>query len=722
MAQKALKSLEPGQIGPLTLRNRLLRMGANPWPGNVEPPDFRIPQRLIEYYGQLAAGGAGLVTIAGGLVELASPEEYQNFRIDGDDCIPNMKAVADAIHAGGCPAFFQVMSPYPAFDPNRAGALSLAASSLTQEEMNGLVPFLAAPREITKEEIKTLVGRYVETCVRLKAAGFDGIELNSGHVHFHNTFLSPAWNRRSDEYGGNAENRTRMLREIIQAVKAALGQDFVIINLITGCEYNLQNGITVADAVEHAKWLEQAGSDAIHVRNEIYHDAREGITVRTAHEVPDIELYPALIDKDLSTYGIDTSFGKGVAAWSLAAAKIKAAVSVPVVCSGRMDAIVADKLISAGKLDFINHCRRSIADHQYAKKFMEGREEDVRPCTGCFTCYETSERCLISWCMVNPSNLGGYEYASIKEAEVRKKVLIIGSGAAGLESARVAALRGHAVTIVEQEPVLGGTLPLAAFIKDFEEDFLGFSQWQVRQVEKLGVRVQLKTKADTAFVQRFAPDVVVVAVGGAEQVPDIPGINNKIVVTGAALHDQMKTATKFFNTTMLGKLSKMFLPLGRCIVIMGGALHGVQTARFLVARGRKVVIVEESNEIGSGLYDCGPKPQMLKWLLDQGCEFITNATFKEVTSAGLVISGKDGDEQLIKADNVITALPMLDNLSLYTQLKPLVPEAYAIGDCNRLVIEMPLPPLIVQPVDTKSVWPSYTSTAIREAYRIMREV
>jgi 2,4-dienoyl-CoA reductase (NADPH2) len=697
-------------------------MGANPWPGNVDPPDFRIPQRLIEYYGQLASGGAGLVTIAGGLVELENPQEYQNFRIDGDDCIPNMKAVADAIHAGGCPALFQIMSPYPAFDPNRAGALSLAASGLTQDEMNGLVPFLAAPREMTKEEIKTLVGRYVETCIRLKKAGFDGIELNSGHVHFHNTFLSPAWNRRTDEYGGDAEGRTRMLREIIQAVKTELGKDFVIVNLITGCEYNLKNGITVSDAMEHAKWLESAGSDAIHVRNEVYHDAREGITVRTAHEVPDIDLYPALIDKDLSAYGIDTSFGKGIAAWSLAAGKVKEAVSIPVICSGRMDAHVADKLISAGMLDFVNHCRRSIADHEYAKKFMEGREEDVRPCTGCFTCYETSERALISWCMVNPSNLGGSEYATVPSAETKKKVLIIGSGAAGLESARVAAMRGHDVTIVEKGSMLGGTLPLAAFIKDFEEDFLGFSQWQVRQIEKLGVKVQLKTTADAAFVQKFAPDVVVVAIGGAEDTPDVPGMNNKIVITGGVLHDQMRTATKFLNTTTLGKLSKMFLPLGKRIVIMGGSLHGVQTARFLVARDREVVIVETSSEIGSGLYDCGPKPQMLKWLLDQGAGFIANASFKEVTNKGLVIINRDGNEELIEADNVITALPMLDNLTLFDELRPLVPEIYAIGDCNRLVIDVPLPPLIVQPVDTKSVWPSYTSTAIREAYRIMREV
>jgi 2,4-dienoyl-CoA reductase (NADPH2) len=722
MTTKRLKALEPGKIGSLHLKNRLLRMGANPWPGNVEPPDYRIPQRLIEYYGQLAQGGAGLVTIAGGLVELVSPLEYQNFRIDTDDCIPNIKAVADAIHAGGCPALFQIMSPYPAFDPNRGGALSLAASTLTQEDMNGLVPFLAPPRGITKEEIQQLVQRYVQTCARLKAAGFDGIELNSGHCHFHNTFLSPAWNRRTDEYGGNAENRTRMLREIIQAVKAELGQDFVIINLITGSEYNLQNGITVADAIAHAQWLESAGSDAIHVRNEVYHDAREGITVRTAHEVPDIELYPALINADLREYGIDTSFGKGVAAWSLAAAKIKEAVNVPVICSGRMDAHVASKLISAGKLDFINHCRRSIADHDYARKFMEDREADVRPCTGCFTCYETSERALISWCMVNPSNLGGSEYATVKPAPKRKKVLVIGSGAAGLEAARVAALRGHDVTIVEKEAALGGSLPLAAFIKDFQEDFLGFSQWQVRQVEKLGVETRLNCEATPEFVRQFGADVVVVAVGGAENVPSLPGINNKIVMTGAALHEQLKAATKFFNPATLGKLSKMFLPLGKRIVVMGGALHGVQTARFLVARGRKVVIVETSDEIGSGLYDCGPKPQMLKWLLDQGTEFITGAVFREITNEGLIITNCTGGERLVAADNIVTALPMLDNLALYESVKPLAEEVYAIGDCNRLVIDTDLPPLIVQPVNTKSVWPSYTSTAIREAYRIMREV
>jgi 2,4-dienoyl-CoA reductase (NADPH2) len=726
MAKKLAKVLEPGQIGSICTKNRLLRMGANPWQG-PDNADRTIADVLVDYYEDIAAGGAGLVVIAGGHIQLTTNENMGGFRTDTDEYIPSMKRVADVIHKYDCPVLLQIMTPYPTFKPAPEGADSIASSALSAEELEGLVPFYMPTREMTKDEIALLVKRYAEQAVRLKKADFDGVEINSGHVHLHNTFLSPAWNRRTDEYGGDAENRTRLLREIITAIRAEVGKDFVIVNLISGAEYNLKNGITVADAIEHARWLERAGSDGIHVRMEAYHDAIEGIAVRGAREVPDVELYPALIDKDLSAYGIDTSFGKGIAAWSLSASEIKKKINIPVICSGRLDAYVGEQLVAAGKLDFINICRRHIADPDYAGKLIAGRDDDVRPCTGCYTCYETTEHGVSSWCMVNPTILKGHDYASINPAAKKKRVLIIGSGAAGLEAARVAALRGHVVTVVEKDSALGGTLPLAGLIKDFQEDFVGFSRWQVRQVEKLGVSVKLKTLADASFVKDFAPDVVVIAVGGAENLPDLPGIDNGIVITGDVLHKHLRKATKFFSASMLGKLSKLFLPLGKEVIVMGGAIHGVQTARFLTARGRHVTIVEESDEIGSGLYGTGCKPRILEWLFDQGTKFIKSVKYLRITDVGLMVVEPDGTKRLIEADNIVTALPMLPNAALFEQIKALgtVPEICAIGDCNPLVFKEEYPPLMLtsrDPVATKSVWPGHTVTAIREAYRIMRKV
>ena len=717
-------ALMPGRIGSMEVRNRLVRMGAQVMPVQSDSDENKFSDKLVDYYEALAAGGMGFVSVAGALVRIDGDPDAPGFNPDTDACIPGLQKVTDAIHRHGAKAVAQMLTPYPALPVGAMAGnfLSLGASTLSQKDLDGLVPFFVPPTEMTHEQIEKLTANYVVMARRLSQAGFDAVELNGGHVHFFNTFFSPAWNRRTDEYGVNAHGRTKVMRDIVRAIKAELGFDFPVITLINACEFNLEGGITLADGIEHAKELEAAGSDAIHVRVEIYHDEVPGITVRTVHEIPDVDLYPALIDENLTKYGIDTSFGNGVAAWSEAAGKIKQNVKIPVICSGRMDAFSADKLIAKGKIDFANICRRSIADHDYVKKIAAGEFEEVRPCVGCFTCYDVAERGVTAQCMVNPSLLMGREYATVVRAEVPKRVVIIGSGAAGLESARVAALRGHDVTIIEKESSLGGSLPLAAMIKDFHEDFQGFSDWQIRQVEKLGVKKMLKTVATAELIKELNPDAVIVAVGGAENIPSIPGMEKKIVVTGEALHDQLRTYTSVFKTRTLGRLSKLYLPLGTRVLIMGGAIHGVQTARFLAARGRKVTIVEESGEFGTGMLDCGPKPRLLTWLRSQGVEFVGNVQFKEIVDNGLVVEDADGNQKVIEADNIVTALPMLPNTDLYDELKGIVSEAYAVGDCNPYQYETEYPPMMLQPTETKPLWPAFTVTAVREAFRIAKDI
>lgn len=726
MASKKIprRALQPGRIGSLELRNRLIRMGAQVMPVQSETDENAFSQKLIDYYEALAAGGLGLVSVSGALVRVDEDPDAPGFNPSNDECIPALQKVTAAIHKHGAKALMQMLSPYPAVPVGAMAGdyLSLASSALSQEELDGLVPFFLPPAEITLEQIEILTDNYVKMASRIKQAGFDAIELNAAHVHFFNTFLSPAWNKRTDEYGGNAHGRTKILRDIIHAIKGELGEEFPVVVLINGCEYNLNGGIKVSDGVDNARELEASGADAIHVRVEIYHDEDEGVTVRTVHEIPDVDLYPALIDEDLSSFGIDTSFGNGVAAWSGAASEIKKSVAVPVICSGRMDAFVADELISEGKIDFANLCRRTIADHNYVNKVATGDFDEIRPCVGCFTCYDVSERGETSQCMVNPSFLMGKEYATVVPAEKKKKVVVVGSGAAGLESARVAALRGHDVTIVERDSSLGGSLPLAALIKDFHEAFQDFSEWQVRQVKKLGVKSLLKATADKALVEELSPDVVIVAVGGSENIPNIPGIDSRIVMTGEALHKQLRTYTSLFSTKTLGKLSKLYLPLGNSVVIMGGAIHGVQTARFLVSRGRKVTIVDEGDDWGAGMLDCGPKPRLLSWLKHAGVRFIGNVRYKKIAKEGLIVTDADGEENLISADSVVTALPMLSNLSLYDELKCIVPEIYAVGDCNPLRHDRPYPPMMLQPTRNEPQWPAFTVSAVREAFRIARDI
>lgn len=713
---------QPGKIGKLTLKNRIVRMGASPSAGKFDLPDYTMPDWMVDFYESLAEGGTALVTVAGGHIRVAPLETPVDFRIEPDDCIPDLARVPEAIHRYGALAFMQLMTPYPcpygSSDPE-----SLASSDLSKEELEKLMPVMRPTRAMTHDEIHTLVRRYGEVALRMKKAGFDGVEVNSAHTHGLNTFVSPAWNKRTDEYGGDAHGRTRIVREIIREIKRVCGEDYTVTNLISIMEYGTEGGTTIKDAIEVAKELEAAGSDAIHCRMEMAFAPVEGAHSFMSYECPDVMLYPNLVDEDLSEFGIDNSYGNGIAAWSLGAGEIKKHVNIPIICVGRMDADVAEKLIGEGKIDFANINRRTMADPDYVNKILSGHKEDVRPCVGCFTCYEMEQSHQIVWCMVNGGFLGGKEYRTITPAEKKKKVLVIGSGAAGLESARVLALRGHDVILCEKDKKIGGTLPMAAMIKDFHEDFLGFSNWQVRQVEKMSnIDIRTGVEVDAEYVRELDPDAVIVAVGGAEKDVVIPGIDNKLVMTGEELHKQLKRALKLFSVESIGKLSKLYLPLGKRVVVLGGSIHGAQTALFLMKRGREVVIVEESDEIGAGMIDIAVRSNLLRYFKEKEIEIHTNAKVKEITKKGLWIVDADGNEEFIKADNIVTALPMDTNLDLYEEIKEFVPEVHAIGDCNPLVIDEPFPQPMIQTITTPRRWPSYTTTAIREAYRIAREI
>ena len=723
MAKKLKWVGQPIDIGSVHLKNRLVHMGSQ---GNIpknDQGDAPVSPRWVQYYDALAAGGFSLVSIGGGMIKLDEDGAKGTSALLTAWKPEGLKIMADTIHKHGAAAFWQLLVGYPSRQVDQAGKLSLASSNLTQEDLNKLVPLYNPTQEMTHEQIATLVATFADVAALLQESGFDGVEINAGHVHGLNTFLSSAWNKRTDEYGGTPENRCRIMCEINKAIKERCGQDFAIVNNISGCEFLLEGGQTVADAVAIAKCLEASGANAIHSRYEMYHEAVPELDlVRTAHEAPDIDLYPGYLDQDLSEFGIDNSFGKGIAGWAGAAAAIKAAVNIPVSVAGRMDAFSGDKLIADGKIDLVNICRRAIADHEYCNKALEGRYEDIRPCIGCFTCYDTSERGVNSWCMVNGGLLEGPEYARIEPAETKKRVLVIGSGATGLESARIAALRGHEVILCEKEKQLGGTLPLAGMMKDFHEDFLEFSKWQQRQVKQLGVDIRTKTTVDADYVRKVAPDVIIVAVGGAEPKVDIPGIDKKIVVTGEQLHDMLKTATKFFDVEKLTKLSKLYLPLGKRIILLGGGMQGLQTAHFLIKRGREVVILDDTDELGYGMLDCGPKPNMLRWLHEQKVDMRKGVKFIEITDEGIVIENADGTQELIKGDNVVTTLPLAPNMGLYEQVKDLAPEVYAIGDCNPYIVDKPYPPLKLEPVVTKTAWPRFTAAAIHEAYRIVRDI
>ncbi|HEX2964939.1 MAG TPA: FAD-dependent oxidoreductase, partial [Syntrophorhabdaceae bacterium] len=268
-------------------------------------------------------------------------------------------------------------------------------------------------------------------------------------------------------------------------------------------------------------------------------------------------------------------------------------------------------------------------------------------------------------------------------------IAVVGGGPAGLEAARVAALRGHDVTLYEKEHKLGGLLPLAALVKGLEgEDLVAFVKYFETQMKKLGVKVNLGKEFTTAKAREEAPDAVVIAAGGTPFVPTIPGINRRNVVSGPDLHKQLKFFLRFAGPKFLRQLTSLWMPLGKKVVIIGGAIQGAELAEFLVKRGRKVTIVAGDEEISAGL----PKrkqQRLVEWLGEKGATIIQGATCEEITDRGLVLTTKEGTRQTLEADTIVPAFPFKANNKLFNDLKNTIAEVYLIGDSNdpRLIID-----------------------------------
>jgi 2,4-dienoyl-CoA reductase (NADPH2) len=686
---KYSRLLEPGRIGTVKTRNRLIKSGAGMLMWHED--DLHMRPEVLAFYEGIARGGVGLLIVESPTVDYPRGVRWkERYRIDDDRYIPGLAELVDIIHKHGCPTFMQMnhdgpwevklpFVPQPMYDGPPIGA---SAVSFT----GGAADFhKVPPHPLTAGEISEIVDKFAAAAVRAQKAGFDGVDINAASSHLLHNFFSPFFNRREDEYGGSVENRARFAVEVIGEIKKRTGKDFPVSITINGIEMGQGIGVENSKCLIHedsqqiARLLQQAGADAIQVRSHFlgYH---------VGAYLPDTLFYPEPpIPPESFPKEYDSS-DKGVGANVPGAAGIKSAVTIPVIVVGKLDADLGEKAIREGKVDFIAMTRRLLADPDYPKKIAEGRPEDIQPCTGCDNCLG-SRRCRIN-------GLLGTPYNTIEKAEKKKKVLVIGAGPAGMSAARVSALRGHEVILYEKSAKLGGLLPIASIVKGSRpEDLSLITNYFSTQLGKLGVRIELGKEADISVVDKIKPDVAFLAAGGTSTIPKIPGMERPSVVNGAELHRRLKFALKFFMPETLRKLTKFYMPLGRRVVVLGGAIQGCELAEFLTKRGRQVTVVEASDLMGNGMVDA-MLDYLLHWFKKKGVTLISGVKkYVEITDKGLTIITKEGLRQTIEADSIVTALPLTPNNELLDGLKARVPEVYAIGDCNE-------PLLIVDAIGT----------------------
>ena len=494
-------------------------------------------------------------------------------------------------------------------------------------------------RELTIAEIEDIISRYAAAAKKVKEVGFDFVEMHGCHGHnLPHQFFSPIDNHRSDEYGGDLAGRMRFSIEVAQAIRTAVGEDFPFFWRLCA-EEGLPGGYTLEDCTELCVELEKAGVDVIDVS--FGHEANyEPAPLAHFTPCPGEEQPPATFVP--------------------LAEVIKRRVNIPVIGVGRIHTLeVAEEVLSQGKVDMIAIGRQLLADPQWPQKVAAGRQDEITPCLCCNHCIDMLERMEPIRCAVNAA-MGREDESAIALAKERKKVLVVGGGPAGMEAARVAALRGHEVTLFERGQALGGQLVLASKpprkskIKDFI-DYLA------RQMEKQGVRVELGREATPDLVAEIKPDAVVLATGVDTIIPDILGVNRSNVVTA----EQVLSGS---------------VHVGARVVVIGGGEIGCEVAELLAEKGGKVTIVELLDEMATKLPFRG-RHFLLYNLAKRGVAMVTGALCQQITDEGLIITSRRGRQQTIAADTVVLSVGSRPDAALARELEGKVTSLHLVGDC-----------------------------------------
>ena len=651
------KLLEPSSIGKVKTRNRIIKTGASMlyWHEN----DISMNPDILAYYEALAKGGAGLIIVESPNIDYPIGGRFkERYRLDDDRYIKGMKELTDIIHKNGCSTFMQMEHEGPWQNPLFPGVLP---ATFDGPPVGASPVKLDCPgdfhndviRELAIPEIETIIDKYASCTERAKKAGFDGIDINSGSSHIMHNFLSPFWNKRKDAYGGTQEKRAKLLTDTIKEIKRRNGKDFPVTVCLSGIEIGQGIGIPDGDCFTHelmkevCLMVQAAGADAIQVRS-------HWLGYHVGGFLPEQLFFPEFpvpLKNVPKLYNV-SHYGSG--ANVRMAESVRKTVSIPVIVVGRIDFELGEKVLEQGKADFIAMHRPFLADPEFPNKLASGRRKEIRPCTRCGTCLDQSKE-MHRRCRINAA-LGTDSYMVVK-ANKKKKVMIIGGGPGGMEAARVAALRGHDVTLYDKASSLGGLMPTAAFVKGLEiEDLATITDYFKVQFKKLGVKTKLGKSIDLKDIEKIKPDAVVLAEGGIVYVPDIKGINGRNVVTSPALHKRLKFYLKFFSPGMLRWLTNFYFPAGKRNVIIGSGMHGLEIAEFFLKRGRKVTIVDTAENPGEGMLDFR-LGLVFPWLKKKNVIIYNGLKEIEVVKKGIQITTADGKKQLIEADTVVPAIP-----------------------------------------------------------------
>ena len=621
----------PLSIGSLTLKNRVVMQPTT----NCYSDKTMPSERQVVFYRARARGGVGLI-ISEGLA--THPTGTRPSHVAGYDrrAIPGLARIASAVHEYDTPILGQINHGGRQFTNPPLSRITWAPSGIAD------VMYGAMPHEMSIEEVQELVEGYVQTAVNLQEAGFDGAEVHGAQGHLCQQFLSPWTNHRTDRYGGSVENRMRFMTEIVEGVRQRCGRKFVVGVRLCADEFT-DGGLTLEDVRDIARRFAATGQvDYICVTQGNFNGASF-----TAH-APDMAFPPA--------------------PFVHLAAGIKEVVDLPVMTTTRiLDPVQAERLLQEGTADLIGMCRGLIADHEWARKAREGRAEEIRLCIGCNQgCHGVIHNGRPLTCLLSPivGKEDEWEEWLSQPAARAKRVVVVGGGPAGMEAARVAALKGHRVVLFERESSLGGQVKLASAIPS-RADMDGVTRYLSAELARLSVELRLgvDATADTVLAER--PDAVIVAVGSDPELPDFAQGSDPPVVAVADL--------------IAGKAAA-----GERVLIADADGHykSIAVAEWLADQGKEVEIVCRFGSVGTRLpaVNLPAAKQRL---------YLRNVTLTPDTA---LAGAKDGRVLLVNVltgetseregvDTVLVAAHHRARRGLFEELKGRVSELHAAGDC-----------------------------------------
>lgn len=640
------------KIGNRTISHRMVKSAAlhmNFVRGN--------PEEYINWYKRMAEGGADLIWVENfaDVWDVTSGGPFKQ-PIDAYD----VKGLLDTLHSYGCTVGFQLDTMGAPIGP-----------------MVFTEPFLGNYDTAT---IKTWIQDIIGIGKMLQDKGFDGFELNFAANNLGQSFFSRFRNNRTDEYGPQSlENRTRFACEVLRGLREACGENFIVQVLINGVEENdtdlgkNEAFNTIEETIAIARKLEEAGASSLHVRlgpgtEHIVQFAGDLYFVSRGFE--GYNAAGKRLDFDRHFQGLARGNNSGVGINLDIAARIKAAVTIPVGCATYNDPALAPDLFNSaiedGKVDFLMMNRPLCVDPQYINKLREGRLDEIAPCTRCLHCFFDTpfDGCNVEHCRVNASDFRGYS-ESMPEgfdplpADTPRKIMVIGGGPGGMEAARIAAQRGHSVKLFERKSTLGGMLPFAEAVKGPHENLGRLRNYLARQCELQGVEIVLNTEVTRELIESEAPDEIVLAVGGKRASLGFASVGATSVIS--------------VDDVLGGNV-------GENVVIFGSGAQAVDTGMYLLSKGKKVTLIssEPKDHFEYG-HSVNMKDYIGTTFFAVGGRFFPNASVSGIEDGCVVFTAESGLEYHYPCDTVIEALDMLPDTALIDGLE----NAFAVGDCEQ---------------------------------------